>query len=296
MLINKYYQRISTKKKKDKNPLIIFCATDSHVYAEVDGDAEHEDAILGTRYFYTSGQKLQNFVDDVNQSRPDLTVFLGDIVENWSLTGSPELFMSKWDQIVSKKELTIGNHDMAGGGGAIANTDMADLLGYGSASIVAGSKYNQSFYLDNGYNKIKVIMMDTNINADGNHVASTPQLLKQPVRDWVESEITNSTENNIIIFSHGNPYDNSAHFNADDAAAFKNMLDGLITSNPDLNIYCISGHNHGTTVKQIANLTNIKAFIIPTVVDYIPGKYAIVYFSEQDGISFEVKDLRYPYP
>ena len=107
--------------------------------------------------------------------------------------------MGKWNEITVPKELTVGNHDMDGGKAAVANTELADLLGYGDRPIIAGSKFNQSFYLENAYNKVKIISFDTNIDENG-HLPITIQPCKKPIRDWIKSEILNSETNNVLLF------------------------------------------------------------------------------------------------
>jgi hypothetical protein len=296
MIQTRFYANLTTKKKKDPYPLKIFWATDAHVYASVDGNPNAPSAIGGTRYFYTASQKLQYFVDDVNAVIPDLVYFSGDMIEEWKHIGSADLFMQKWNQISPniRKELTIGNHDLAGFP-QLANTEMADVFGYGGKPIIAGSKFNQSFYLDNGKNKVKVISFDSNIDEFGNHVVVTIQLMKQPIRDWIESEILNSTADIILICSHGGVADNSAHFSPSDQAAFKTMINNVVGIRPELKLYTFFGHNHILGVSEHKTLgKNIKAYSLPPVVDNSIGKYTVLSVSK-DGVEFEIKDLAYPY-
>lgn len=298
VLINKYYAGVRRREPADPNPIYIYWATDAHVYAEVDGNPEHENAKLGDRYFYTVGQKLQNFVDDINTYKPDLVFFTGDMVEAWGLTGSPELFLIKWNQIEVRKELIIGNHDMAIGGADIANTTMADMLGYGNNPIIAGSKYNYSFYLDNGFNKVKIISFDTNLDENGNHAAIAKQTVTQPVIDWIESELLNSQTNSVIMFSHANPGDDTEwHFQESGQLAFKQMIDNVAAQRPNLKMYCLAGHNHRQGINEYTRLgPNIRCFSISPIVDFEIGKYAIVSISQKYGLSIREVSLHYPYP
>lgn len=295
MLLKKYYSRTISTKSIDKHPLIIYWASDSHVKHEVDGDESAEGAVAIGRYYYTAGQKLQNFVDDVNINRPDLVYVSGDMLEVWH-PNSADIFMDKWTQIDPsiKKELTLGNHDLAGAP-ELANTTIADKFGYGNRPVVAGSKFNQSFYISNIDKSVKIISVDTNINDNGNHTVITAQLLKEPIRNWIKAELLNSTSEKVIICSHGGMADNSAHFNADDQLAFKLMIDEVAGQRPELEMYSIFGHNHRTTISEYATLgENIKCYSMPPAVNGLIGKYAVVIIAN-DGLSFEIKDLTYPY-
>lgn len=300
MRINHYYGGIQKNESNtiDDNPIVIYWATDSHTYALVDGNPAHENAISYNRYYYTSSQKLQNFVDDVNVSGADLAFFSGDMVEWWDGT-SPQLFMSKWEQISIKKGLTLGNHDLGGGGAVnVANTDMADMYGYGDNPIIAGSKYNYSFYLDNGHNRVKVISFDTNLDDNGEHIITTVQTVKQPVLDWLQSEILNSDTDSVILFSHASPADWDIHFNPTDRENFKTMINNVVAQRPAVNIVSLAGHNHVQGIQEWDNLglSNIRFITTPPVVDFVTGKYTIVTFSSITGVDFTEKDLRYPYP
>lgn len=295
MIANKFYS--SVRRKKGSNPLKIFFAADAHIRADVDGNPNATGAIGGTRYFYTAGQKMQNFVDDVNKSYPDLVYFGGDMIEEWENVGSADLFMQKWNQINSgiRKELTVGNHDLAWSP-SLANTDMATKYGYGSRPIVAGSKYNQSFVLTNGKNTLRIIAVDTNIDENGNHQVVTAQTLKQPIRDWLESELLNSPEKNIVIFSHAGMEDDLYHFNETDAQAFKTMVDRVISQRPELKIYNIYGHRHQPDIVSDDRLgSSVKSYSIPAVVENEVGNYVEILFSEQDGLSLIKHNLVYPY-
>lgn len=297
MLLNRYYSGVKKRKQASDKPLKIMFATDSHVKAPVDGNSEAIGAIGGTRFFYTAGQKLQKFVDDVNDKKPDLVFCGGDMIEELN-EGSEELFMTKWNQINSsiRKELTVGNHDLAWSP-ELTNTYIADAFGYGDRPIIAGSKFNQSFILSNGDNALKIISIDTNINENGEHKVVTAQMLKQPIRDWIESELLNSTEENIILFSHAGMEDDLYHFNADDAQDFKAMIDDIVLKRPELKVYSIYGHRHQTNVRSDNRLgESVKSYSIPAVVDTKIGKYVEITFYEKDGLTLREHELVYPYP
>lgn len=294
MISKRYYSYIRKKSKKEKKPIVIVFGTDSHIKAPVDGKPDAEGAVGGTRFYYTAGQKMQKFVDDVNQIKPDLVFFGGDMIEELG-EGSEQLFMEKWNQIDPniRKELTIGNHDLAWQP-ELANTYIADVFGYGERQIIAGSKFNQSFTLSNGDNSVKIISVDTNINENGEHEVVTAQYLKEPVRNWVKSELMTSEQENVIILSHGGMEDDKFHFNEADAIAFKEMIDDVLSERPTLKIYSFFGHNHNPNMGIRHRYDNpIISYSIPPIVDFDIGKYVVITFSEKDGISLELRELPY---
>ena len=296
MLKNKYYPLIK-KAKSDPNAITIYLLSDIHILNSVDGNPSDPNSSIGNRLFYTASQKLQNYVDIVNTESPDLAFCLGDMLEYWGDEGTPELFQSKWDQINTPKGLVIGNHDLAFGGLAVVNTDMAEIFGYGDKSLIAGSKYNYSFYINKGDNSIKVITVDTNIDNDGLHFVGTVQKINLELRSWIEQEIINSTTNNIMIFSHASPFDNEYHFDIIDGTNFKNMITSITTQNPSKKIYMFSGHNHSSSLEEYnTDINGVKAYKIPPVVDFEVGQYVKVIFSEINGIKLIGSTLRYPYP
>lgn len=299
----KTLSKVDIEKRKQNhnnllNPLTIYIATDSHVLDTVDGNPDAEGATNGfTRYFYTAGQKMQNFVDDVNNDQPDLVLFLGDMVEN-AYTNSLDLFVSKWNQITPtvQKEITIGNHDMAGGQ-SIVNTDMADMLGYGDHSIIAGSKYNYTFVLSNDRHSVKFIAMDTNMDIDGIHKPITPQIITNDTMDFVKDEMLNSEQTHIILYAHGGAPDIDRHFDPDSRERLKVMFEEVKTQRPELNLIYIAGHKHPTKVESYPNFSQYaETYIIPSIVNYEIGKYVVAKFDSNAGIVFEEKEVIYPYP
>lgn len=299
MISTRYYAGIRKREQKppQENPLTLIWGSDSHVKASVDGDPGAEGSQGATRKYYTAGQKLQNFVDDVNRINPDLVFFGGDMVNGTEIE-SKELFMSKWSQLdpIIRKELTIGNHDLP----YLRTNDISDIedtFGYGERSKIAGSKFNQSFVLSNQTNSVKVIIVDTNIDEDGTHYNMTEQKLKKPVRDWVESELLNSEQNHVILLSHAGVEDDYIHFNRDDAQAFKTMVENTLQQKPELKIYNIYGHRHQQSVYHDDRLGNmIESYSCPAIVDNEIGKYVEFTFSEENGLYYTEHEVIYPYP
>lgn len=296
MILSRYYRKSSNKTNVDPNALRIYWGTDAHVVAEVDGKPNAEGAKAGNRYYYTASQKLQNFINDINAAKPDLVYFGGDSVDEWE-SESVNLFLSKWNQIdpMIRKELTIGNHDLAWTP-TLANSEIAQSLGYGNKPIIAGSKFNQSFTLSNGYNSVKIISVDTNMNETGTHQVITAQTVKETVRNWVKSELLNSGVNDVLIFSHGGMEDDMYHFNETDGLAFKEMITNVLAQRPLLKIYSIFGHNHNPVMTEYKRYDNpITSYSVPPIVDFETGKYAEISFSSKDGLKLVLKELKYPY-
>jgi hypothetical protein len=287
--INTYYSAIG--KKFDPNALRIFWSTDSHVLASVDRNPSAEGAILGTRYFYTGATKIGLFRNAVNSNQPHLAVFTGDALEQYN-EETMNLFLNSWNAITVRKEALAGNHDLYPDQ-TILNTTLADKYGYGSKSITAGSKFNQSFGISNANYSARVIMAETNLDSAGNPFRSAIGSIHSSVISYIETELLNCTESTALIFSHHGMQDNSSHFDPVSGQAFKTMIDNVKVQKPNLKIFNFFGHNHRDTLKTWTEFgNNITGYSIPPVVDYAVGYYAVMYVTN-GKVEFEIKTLPY---
>lgn len=284
------YQRRVRPKASKAGALRIFVASDLHLIASVDGDRNAPGAISGNRYFYTAGAKMADFVTQVNAEEPDLVLFLGDLVDSYD-QDSLDLFNAHWNSIkpAIQKELTIGNHDLAGG----TYNNLVDALGYSQRDEIAGSRFNQTFTITNGRSSAKVVMVDSNIGAGGSHTPMVQGEIQQAARDWIEVELSGAGESVALICSHHGPADKPDHFNAANAELFAGVARRVVAANPKIRLFSIYGHNHRAGSTSPVLDRSIVSRSVPPVVDYYEGKYMVVYVYPNGSVEFELRRLKY---
>ena len=118
-----------------ETPLSIFVVTDLHISSE-----------SPDQYHARSRQRLINFVDIVNQEKPDICVWLGDNVNRPPLIGDDndyDFVINEWNRITTdvEKIVCLGNHDYGDGRN---ESDFLNGYGYQDNDIIAGSRFTRN--------------------------------------------------------------------------------------------------------------------------------------------------------
>lgn len=307
-VLNKYIRR---RREEDYfrfggETVKIAWITDTHIVASVDGKPGEFGAVselpdnssVGKRYYYTAGDKLRNYVDKVNEIKPNLAIHTGDAIDREG-QDSFDLFMSIWNGIDPqiKKEFIAGNHDFAGG---FTYEEMKSDLGLVEEN--AGSIFNKSYVINEGENFVRIITYDTNINDTGNHVNQTQGKVSSQIVNWVKSELLNSNEDIAILFAHHGIHSNNTYFRQGDAIDFRNMVYDVLDEKPQMTIHNIFGHFHGNallttynTVKGVPSKEFI-GFNAPTAVNFgEQSTFQTLNINTLGEIRFESESISYPY-
>lgn len=261
----------SYKKNIDlTGSLEILWTTDTHLWEKVDNKPNEKNAVISFFNYYDGSRRLRNFVETVNKEKPSAVIHTGDMIErddDW------EFFNSIWNNLDENipQGLTIGNHDLV----PTSYEEIIGYLGYQDKSKNGGSKLNQSFEVYNENVSVKIIMMDSNIDHEGNHIVTSMGFINQPALEWLDNELEISVSDvNLICTHHGFHGYTSGRFDKTDS--FK-VLD-IVNKHKDKTIYNLFGHEHqNTQVKEFNSLGNFKGFLSPCMIDYDIGKYSKIY-------------------
>ena len=277
--------------------------TDSHSWSVVDNDPDHPQAVEGSRYFWTVGDKLEQFVEQVNADQPHGVIHTGDIVERGR---DFDFFLSKWDALdpTLAQAVVPGNHDFAftpPEGSAGRGQAVASDMGYGSAPLIAGSRFHQSRTFTGNGVSARFIMLDTNIDpATGNHVATNMGRLTTDMLTWIEAELAASPQDQIFLCSHHGPHMWSAqwhnYFDTDDAQALKDIVDAEVAARPSRQIKALFGHHHiQSAVMRWDNLgPNLPGLLAPATVEMNPSNYINLLVAADGRVGWEMRSTQYP--
>lgn len=280
--------------------------TDSHAWSIVDNDPEHPDAVQGSRYFWTVGDKLEQFVEQVNADQPHGVMHTGDLVERGR---DFDFFLSKWDGLdpTLPQALVPGNHDFAfapPGGSTLHDTVAADM-GYGSAPLIAGSKFNQSVVFSGNGVSARFLMLDTNILPTGKHAASNTGFLHEDALTWIEGELAASPQDLIFLCSHHGPHmynwsrnANENYFDATGAQALRDIVDAEKAARPTRNVRALFGHHHiQASVMTWDNMgPNLHGLLAPATVEMNPSNYINLLVGADGRVGWEMRSTQYPNP
>lgn len=221
--------------------------------------------------------RMSKFVDSVNILKPDLVLNLGDYIMNYG--SSPEMLdlaWPEWNRIEAPKEFVMGNHDAAfynAGAYTSVYDSLINGIGYADRPVICNSVFNRSFSVTRGGISLRVIMVDSNINADGTHGVLFTGALQDDALAWIASELANCEENVVFLCMHHGPhrYDIPNNFNADDAVALRDIVDAAVLSRPTLKVYTFFGHSHPKKYETYTNMgDNFPGYCITTLDGWIP--------------------------
>ncbi len=236
----------------------IFVLTDLHIRYEADGNPTAKRATQNihgyTRCFWKASERLDRFVKATAQHQPDLVLGLGDFVgechtANWYTFLHGTDGKEGWNDIQSVKELTIGNHELNDGSYA----DVVAAIGYEQRPVVAGSRFNRSFPVIADSMAARILMVDTNIGAEG-HLSTDTGFLQPDALEWLEGEMRACPEEIVILCSHHGPQHwktsrsgqtGPTLFDPKDAEALASIVRKVAAIRPRFRVYNLFGHVHG---------------------------------------------------
>jgi len=176
----------------------------------------HQDII------YDAPRRLQAFINEMNQLKPDFIIQMGDFC-----TPKPEnkIIMDIWNQFAGIKHHVIGNHDTDGG---FTHDQVINFWN-------ARDKY-YSFDLNNYH----FIILNGNEKGSGYEGYARTISVKQ--RDWLETDIAN-TNLPVIVFCH-QPLDNDIG-GIDQANWVRTIFDRANQQAGHIKVkLVVSGHHH----------------------------------------------------
>lgn len=254
-----------------EKPLIIYVISDIHCKDGVANDPNAVGAytkISNSRYrlYYQQQEKIDSFIKQVNADKPNLTLCLGDMFDA-SVPMSQAV--NYWESINTEKYFVAGNHDLE-------YSDYETLVtNFGNANIIADSKFNRSFYINNEQVNAKFILFDCFMKDSEDSIIrqnSAMGTFTSSVLHWIIEEIQNSTTNNIFICDHCGVLQNYDYFNNNNATAFKIAISALMLQNSNLKIYNLFGHNHRWSATFISGMEPIKSINMPSTAEYYVDK------------------------
>ncbi|MFV8830565.1 metallophosphoesterase family protein [Alkalihalobacterium sp. APHAB7] len=280
--------------RKDPNFLHVWVMTDTHFKTEVDGKPKELDAVFKDKYFYKAHSHMRHFVDLVNEMnayQPELVLHLGDIVDRYH--SDFDQFNDLWNAIGPniRKERICGNHEF---GESRTDKDLYRLFPeVQMRKEIAGSKFNQSFVVDNGAVRLKVIMAETAYDENGERATVGPGFFKKEAFDWIEFELNENRDTDIVLIAtHHGP---CLHFTDEQKRKLKQIIDASCSRDPHLVIYDISGHNHPTSIQyQDDFFPNMPSYHLPAGVGFV-GKYSVLTFNTRKEMDVAERILHYPY-
>ena len=281
-----WYKKYPPTHKKDVGSLLskVFVINDLHFRANTDGDPDSDGAIHEglNRYYYASPNLMRSFVDKVNEEKPDLVLALGDLCDQPS---DWPLFNDIWNDIdpTIPKYVTIGNHDLD----VETYEQLLPILGYDNEIENGGSKFNQTYKLNDNH---RIVMIDTTFDDNddhGNH--STGVRMHSDCLPWLENILLNSEESNILIFQHvgvQRPF----HYHEGQREEYRQMINNVLSIRPNLKIESFFGHHHVVEKETYATITGNTGFLLPAMVMYEDGRFTElqVFTNKTDSVQWEI--------
>jgi 3',5'-cyclic AMP phosphodiesterase CpdA len=238
-------------------------------------------------FMYGAQDRLQQFIDRMNEEKVDFIVQLGDFC--YPLPKNRE-FVDIWEKFAGARYHVLGNHDMD-------KCDKQTIMDF------LGMKRNYYSFDSGGYH---FVVLDTNFLClegeyldyeAGNYFKHPGAInnLSPEQLDWLREDLA-ATDKPTLLFSHQNmesPYNDFQHGiknhdllsaiirEANDAAGFRKV------------VACMNGHNHADGVKVIDDVYFIH---INSMSYYYLGKdYNVVRFSEEVTNQYKLLANTAPY-
>lgn len=291
------------RKVTRNNALRIAWMTDSHAWSVVDNQPEHPNATLGSRYFFTVGDKIEQFVSQVNADAPHFVMHTGDMVESGR---EFEFFLTKWGALSPglPQAVVPGNHDFAFSppGGTTRHDTIAGDMGYAGNPLVAGSKFNKAYDLAGNGVTARLLMLDTNISqTTGLHVAGNVGFMSDAMLTWIAGQLAASPANLILLASHHGPHmwtGTPGYFDPTDAIALRDIVDAEVAARPARKIMYLFGHHHiQSAVMRWSTLgTNLPGLLAPATVELNPASYINLLINAKGEVGWEMRSTQYPNP
>lgn len=279
-----FMNRNSKTSTPDIETMKVSVISDSHLNAIAADDESYPNLEGPPMFFYTARKKLADYVDFINDQKPDVSLHLGDVItgNGDGYVDSFSMFNSIWNTIDSeiKTSISAGNHDYPWlGDRSLSHEIVAQSLGYGDNPMVAGSKMNESFTVTKGNVGVKFINFETNIYTNG-VFNSVGGYISTEMIDWIVGEVNNSQDNIIMLYCHKA----KGYLEEQSRIALETALSQALTNKPQIKLYWLYGHSH---VWQITEMTtdigDIPMYNISAIVDNIASEFYTFNISE-DGI------------
>ncbi len=289
--------------------------TDHHITRDENNEPidnpNADGATRSNKYFYTGHQKHSKVIEELNQNEEFNYIFtLGDMIDGDHFPTDSDGFLEGfepedykgWNDIeTDNKELVIGNHDYDGvGDGQQAYDDLANKYGHGDYEELGGSKFNQTFVIEDEDISVRIICLDVNYvdTTDYEHGYPTEQgCLPPKTISWLEDVFENNDEDLVLVLTHYGIV-RDGNFYPDDRDEFLGIVEVAKQNNSNLIVYNLFGHNHGTT--SVTNFDNYAPTIygrrIPTLIDFETGQYAIVTIEKNNISKMNVKEVEWESP
>lgn len=288
-----YYNAI---RKRDQTVPIppteikISIMADTHLRAGVDGDPLAPNAgTSNARAHYASPSKLRGFVAETNTLKPDHVIHLGDMVDT---PNDFPYFHQEWAKITTPKTVTVGNHDFDD----FTYEELVSILGYDEKPELGGSKFNQSFKIEKDDLSVRIIMLDVNFSLTDTHINTARGALHSQSFGWLEQEITNATEDYILLFSHIGPHllnypSNWPYFEESHALQVQSIV-----ANSGKTVHAFFGHAHNPNIVKLTNLgATFPGYRLPDTIETETGHYTVLTVTKETLVT-EKNTLVYPYP
>lgn len=295
MLAKYYTPRNRTILEPSLSVLKVAVITDTHLRFGVDGNPSAPLAIGGNRHHYASNSKLRNFIDNVSEGDYDVVVHGGDACdtpEDW------DFFLDYWSRIEQPRIFCVGNHDLDD----YSYPDLLVKMGYDERPEIGGSKFNETFVINN----TRVIVLDCqyDVNDPENHTSHYVSRASEVGITWLIETLTECEEENALIFSHNIPHykDHGGYFPAVIASTISTKLHTAINKNQKLKkVSWFGGHAHTSTPIIYRNLGACIGYRLPDSIEFwngtnssVQGMSEITLYSKGE-IEITSKALVYPY-
>lgn len=259
----------------------IYWTTDHHVWSVNDGgpgeDPEAPNATLGTRWFWIAPSRLRAFVAAVNAAHAlgevDYVLHSGDMLQSgvdWAF------WNSMWDDLDPDIPQIVvpGNHDFAGGSDYAV---VAAGLRRDTEPMIARSQFNRSFQASGSGVEARIIVFDTNMDAEGEHKPITAGIIHPDVLDWLEEEIGDSPEDLVLLISHHSPHETVGHFDPASALALRSVVEAAVASRPTLRVVSLFGHYHAPNLRVWKQLgPNLPGYSAAAACEDTAADYCVV--------------------
>ncbi|HZK26030.1 MAG TPA: metallophosphoesterase, partial [Thermoclostridium sp.] len=257
--------------------------TDIHMKAFFDTEDGSETGAVNTplnRYYYTSPDLMRQFVDKVNEIKPNLVLCLGDMCDN------PEWF-DEWNVIWGginpsiRKELIPGNHDLDN----LTFAELVTATGMDGKSVTAGSPFNQIIELGDD---VLYILTDTTFDTSDNHTSNYQYMrMHTSTPAWIQNILETCIQTNIIIAGHSVPSLNaisSDKYNLAQATLLKNMVSGVVAARPELKIEWMCGHHHVPNIVRNSTYVDNPVILMPAMILGRDGMYVDVNQDKESSV------------
>src|SRR5690554_4363700 len=123
-------RHIISNRKSDLFRLSL--VSDVHYNSEAVGNPSFPSLPNPPMFFYTAAQKMQKYVDFVNEQKPEIAICLGDCIDGENWEDSFNGFMGYWNNIDGQIPTLIaaGNHDYYSGIPSPRHDYVSGKLGY----------------------------------------------------------------------------------------------------------------------------------------------------------------------